>query len=139
MARPSVNNVGMTTNSPSQRRSRRVDITKNTARTPHAELMENSYMLPQGTRPAHKPRSTRATVNSPSESHVKDIPTLASLRPGSTVPADSDRSRTATPPLAAPTRTASARAATAAVDRRRPLAKEAAKRTIAMVKVTMVA
>jgi len=96
-------------------------------------------MFPHGTRPAHTPRRTSATVSRPNESQVSDIPMLARRRPESITGCSWSRSRTATDPDP-DVPDAGAPAATAlAVLGRRPLAKDAAKNTIAMVRVSIVA
>ena len=97
-----------------------------------AAVIENSYILPHGTRPAHSPRMTTPARSSTNDSQVSDMAIFAERRPASAgSSADTVRVRIAVEP--SPTIT-SAGAATAAT-RRRPAANEIAKATIAMVRV----
>jgi hypothetical protein len=127
----------MTMKSPSQRRSRRVDIARKTPRIPSAAVIENSYMLPHGTRPAQTPRRTTPRRSVKKESQVRAMPTLAARRPGSCEASTgvSTRVITAAPPSLS---TTSLRAA-ADVGLFLPRAKDAAKQSIASVNEIMAA
>ena len=55
---PRVSNTEIETNKPNQRRSYLINAAKYAPVNARAPVMENSYMFPQGTRPAEMPRVT---------------------------------------------------------------------------------
>ena len=99
----------MTTKTPSQRRSRRSEIRQNVSAIANAEVMENSHMLPHGTRPTASPRNSTPTPSRIVPSHVVDIPMLPARRPGGRAPSSG-------PPTATSVRVATATAPASASD-----------------------
>jgi hypothetical protein len=110
---------------------------------PNAEVIENSYILPHGTRPAHTPRNTTPASSTTNPNQVKDIPIFAERLPvwpsGGVPPADVVNTGDLVNTAVLPTEFISGGATGTSVSRRRPEANEIAKDTIAKVKVTIAA
>ena len=130
-------------NSPSQRRSREIDIKQYVNETAKPAANENSYMFPIGTRPADSPRKRIAMPSNSVPSQVRDIPIFPARRPSPKSPSSDNEveteglSKVAVDPIRTWCDALVRCAETSMVSILRPLANETLNATMAPVKAVI--